>query len=388
MLHAPVVAVHAEVVVLALGAAVARAGLNLPLAVVAGARKGGGLRIVQVVQHHHAAVLGPPQGVELVVVALAQRQERLQGTQVDAAASTLMPAVQALFSTEYLQESMSCGLSLRLVSSPEYFRSAEAPHPGISVWLQSALGCCQYMNPGLLRPARLRIGVVAMPVFESVGTWRSSLPGVCRKTRKPGWGCLCRGSGRSAPSSRSAGLRGRCPPASPASCLAARCTTNNPVSSDSSASNEAQSRCWQWLRAESLTVLCAKVKAGCDKLTLHPCGRQCVCCRQAALVRRLLQCERGCGWRRGSPPLVLVAAVAELEAGDGGRLLGERPGRLQVDALERAFLLHHLGRRRRMVPPGQSRSQHQSAHVPSTMVSWLWRQQSTRDHCLQVEGMQ
>ena len=115
VLHAPVVAVHAEVIVLALGAAVARAGLDFPLAVVAGARKGGGLRVVQVVQHHHAAVLGPPQGVKLVVVALAQRQERLQCTQVDASASRLLPSVQALFA-ECLEESMLCGLPLRLVS--------------------------------------------------------------------------------------------------------------------------------------------------------------------------------------------------------------------------------------------------------------------------------
>jgi len=33
---------------------------------------------VQMIQHHGTAVLGSPDGVKLVVVALAQRQERLQ----------------------------------------------------------------------------------------------------------------------------------------------------------------------------------------------------------------------------------------------------------------------------------------------------------------------
>ena len=228
---------------------------------------------------------------------------------------------------------------------------------------------------------------MATPVFESVGTWRRSLPGECRRTRKPGWGCLCRGSGQSAPSSRSAGLRGRSPPAIRASCPAARCTTNNPVSSDSSALQvrprvtACNGPCRDdYCCLRILTLLCARFEAGCNKLTLHPYGRQRVCCRQGALVRRLLRCEnRGCGGSGGSPPLVLVAAATELEAGDGGRLLGERPGRLQVDALERAFLLdHHLCRRRRMVPPGgSSRRQHQSAPVPSTIVSWMCRQQRT-----------
>ena len=73
-----VLALLAQVVVGALCAAVAPAGLNLPVALVAGAGKGGCLRVVQVVQHHHAAVLGPAQGVKLVVVPLAEREELLQ----------------------------------------------------------------------------------------------------------------------------------------------------------------------------------------------------------------------------------------------------------------------------------------------------------------------
>lgn len=52
--------------------------LDLQAAGVADAGKGRGIRVVQVVQHHGTAVLGPPDGVKLVVVALAQRQESLQ----------------------------------------------------------------------------------------------------------------------------------------------------------------------------------------------------------------------------------------------------------------------------------------------------------------------
>ena len=73
-----VLAVGAHVEVLADGAAEALAGLDLHAAGVAGAGEGGRVRIVQVVQHHHAAVLRAPHAVKLVVVALAQRQERLQ----------------------------------------------------------------------------------------------------------------------------------------------------------------------------------------------------------------------------------------------------------------------------------------------------------------------
>ena len=71
-------AVAAHVEVLADGAAEAGARLNLHLALVAGGGKGGRLRVVQVVQHHHAAVLGAAHAVELVVVALAERQKLLR----------------------------------------------------------------------------------------------------------------------------------------------------------------------------------------------------------------------------------------------------------------------------------------------------------------------
>ena len=56
------------------------ASLNLQAAQVAHTCKGWGVRVVQVIQHHCTAVLGPPDGVKLVVVALAQRQEGLQST--------------------------------------------------------------------------------------------------------------------------------------------------------------------------------------------------------------------------------------------------------------------------------------------------------------------
>ena len=52
--------------------------LNLQTTGVAGAGKGWSIWVVQMVQHHGTAVLGSPDGVKLVVVALAQRQERLQ----------------------------------------------------------------------------------------------------------------------------------------------------------------------------------------------------------------------------------------------------------------------------------------------------------------------
>ena len=70
-------AVLAQVVVLAHRAAVTAPRFDLVVAVVAGAGKGRRVWVVQVVQHHHAAVFGPPQGVELVVIALAERQELL-----------------------------------------------------------------------------------------------------------------------------------------------------------------------------------------------------------------------------------------------------------------------------------------------------------------------
>lgn len=76
--HAAVLAVGAQVVVCTLRAPEPMTSLNLEATVVAGAGKGGRIRVVQMVQHHSAAVLGSPDGVKLVVVALAQRQEGLQ----------------------------------------------------------------------------------------------------------------------------------------------------------------------------------------------------------------------------------------------------------------------------------------------------------------------
>ena len=76
--HASFVAADAQVKVWALPAAQPCPRLDLVVATIAGGGEGGGLRVVQVVQHHHAAVLGAPQRVELVVVALAQGQEGLR----------------------------------------------------------------------------------------------------------------------------------------------------------------------------------------------------------------------------------------------------------------------------------------------------------------------
>jgi hypothetical protein len=64
------VAARAHVKVGAHGAAQARADLDLLAAHVAVAGKRWRVRIVQVIQHHHAAVLGTPQRVKLVVIAL------------------------------------------------------------------------------------------------------------------------------------------------------------------------------------------------------------------------------------------------------------------------------------------------------------------------------
>ena len=75
---ARVFAVSAQVKVCALRASVTMTSLNLQTTAVASASKGWCIWIVQVIQHHGAAVLGPPDGVKLVVVALAQRQECLQ----------------------------------------------------------------------------------------------------------------------------------------------------------------------------------------------------------------------------------------------------------------------------------------------------------------------
>ena len=93
MRHALVPAVPAQVEVRAHRAAVALARLDLLLAVVAGAGEGGGIRVVQVVQHHHAAVLGPPQRVKLVVVALAQRQELLHRCPTSEHSAACMPCL-------------------------------------------------------------------------------------------------------------------------------------------------------------------------------------------------------------------------------------------------------------------------------------------------------
>lgn len=67
-----------QVIVCTLWASEAMASLDLQPTQVADACKGWGIRVVQVVQHHCTAVLGPPDGVKLVVVTLAQRQESLQ----------------------------------------------------------------------------------------------------------------------------------------------------------------------------------------------------------------------------------------------------------------------------------------------------------------------
>ena len=71
-------AVAAHVEVLADRAAESGARLDLHLALVAGGSEGGRLGVVQMVQDHHAAVLGAAHAVELVVVALAERQELLR----------------------------------------------------------------------------------------------------------------------------------------------------------------------------------------------------------------------------------------------------------------------------------------------------------------------
>ena len=65
-------ALLAQVKVHTLSASVTSTCLNLSVALIAGAGKGGGLWVVQVVEKHHAAVLCPTQCVELVVIALAE----------------------------------------------------------------------------------------------------------------------------------------------------------------------------------------------------------------------------------------------------------------------------------------------------------------------------
>ena len=76
--QATVLAVGTQVIVCALHTSEAMACFNLHVAVVASAGEGRSIWVVQVVQHHGTAVLGSPDGVKLVVVALTKRQERLQ----------------------------------------------------------------------------------------------------------------------------------------------------------------------------------------------------------------------------------------------------------------------------------------------------------------------
>lgn len=78
--QATVLALGTQIIVCALHASEAVASFNLHIAVIASAGEGWCIRIVQVIQHHRTAVLGPPDGVKLVVVALAQRQERLHAS--------------------------------------------------------------------------------------------------------------------------------------------------------------------------------------------------------------------------------------------------------------------------------------------------------------------
>ena len=91
-------AVAAHVEVLAHAAAESGARLDLDLTLVAGGRKGRRLRVVQVVQHHHAAVLGAAHAVELVVVALAERQELLHRTAALASAKLIWKEPSAAYS--------------------------------------------------------------------------------------------------------------------------------------------------------------------------------------------------------------------------------------------------------------------------------------------------
>lgn len=70
----------AQVEVLACSASVAIARLDRCLASIARGSKGRCLWVVQVVEHHHAAMLCAANGVKLVVVALTERQKVLQAT--------------------------------------------------------------------------------------------------------------------------------------------------------------------------------------------------------------------------------------------------------------------------------------------------------------------
>lgn len=70
--QAAVLAVCTQVVVSALHTSEPMACLNLHVAIVASAGKGWSIWVVQVIQYHCTAVLGPPDGVKLVVVALTE----------------------------------------------------------------------------------------------------------------------------------------------------------------------------------------------------------------------------------------------------------------------------------------------------------------------------
>ncbi len=73
-----VMAVGTQIIVCALWASEAMASLYFQTTDVASAGKGWSVWVVQMVQHHSTAVLSPPDGVKLIVIPLAQRQERLQ----------------------------------------------------------------------------------------------------------------------------------------------------------------------------------------------------------------------------------------------------------------------------------------------------------------------
>ena len=75
----PLLARQADVEIAAGHAAEATARFDLIVTDVAGRGDGWRLRVVEIKEHHHRAVLGPPDRVELKVIStLAQVQERLQ----------------------------------------------------------------------------------------------------------------------------------------------------------------------------------------------------------------------------------------------------------------------------------------------------------------------
>ena len=68
----------AQVIVRAFGTPVAVAWLNFSLTSIASWGKGRSLRIVQMIEDHHATVLGSSEGIKLVVIPLTERKEILQ----------------------------------------------------------------------------------------------------------------------------------------------------------------------------------------------------------------------------------------------------------------------------------------------------------------------